>query len=271
MLRYCVHSAPACVRLGQTSLRRLQCLFADTVQHTDSDSLNAVVSDLLSVTTATDVASVANSMIPFYLMTRLPLRRPELHATFLLPVRLAQSPQDCAPNKFGPSIFVALVTAAHNVLLDLDCACSSLVEVFNSIAAGINCDNLSGVVSQSRLLYSDAFAFSQLQPTRAVSAACAALGALVLFYRIMLPLPQQESSGWLSGLAERTAVERVCQYLERSNAIALLIKAVLQSTADLGFKRARDLSDSVELTVWELLVQVCKGLTGTCASDAQWL
>lgn len=284
MLRFCLHAAPACVRSAHSSLRQLLCLFADTMQSTGSCEWNILASELLSAATVTDSVVLIRCMIPFYLMNRELSRGPELRANFLLQPHVPLSPQDCSPAKLGPSIFVALLSAAHVSPSELDCACNPLIEIFDCITSqallvsnqspshsrgvGRSSAVLTGV-SCSHVVY----AFSQLQPARILSAARAAVAALMHFNRITSLLSCEDASAkWLVGLAKKEGVERVCQHLERSGTVASLISLLQDSSTDAGLKRSRA-NDAVlaDSTVWEQLVLVCNGLTGACASDAEWL
>jgi hypothetical protein len=279
MLRFCIHAASACFRLGNAWLRRLQCSFSFIADKSDSESLNILVSEVLSATNHIPRAILIKSMIPFYLMTRVPMRYSELHAVFILPPNLAQSIQDCTPSSLGPSFFVTLVSAAHSSKLQLDDACLTLVEIFNCIIAhalAVAQEDCGSGNSCSAPSYSDASisAITQLQPARILSAARAALSAIMLFNRILGPLMTENSSEtWLAGLAERAGVEHVCVYLERSGVITSLIRAVTNNDDHAGFKRVRDevYDGSSDITVWKRVALVCKGFTGSSASDAEWL
>ncbi len=282
MLRFCIYAAPACIRLGKAWVRRLQCLFAVVVDDARSESLNILVSDVLSLTKHTPGSILIKSLIPFYLITRVPLRRPELYSAFILPPNLAQSVQDCAPSSLGHSIFVALVSAAHSSKLEPECSSHALVEVFNCIIAqelSVNQGDCSSGSSCSAPptdapINAASVTFAQLQPACLLSAARAALSALMLFNRISGPLMAENlSERWLAGLAERAGVEHVCEKLERSGVVTSLIRAIMDSVDYAGFKRFRDedYDGSSDATLWKRVALVCEGFTGTSASDAEWL
>ena len=277
ILRFCIHAAAACVRLGSPTLRRLQILFADTIVDINSDSMNDLVSDLLSAASATEPAVLVNSMIPFYLMTRTQFRLPELHSAFLHQPRAELSARDFAPARLGPAVFVSLVSAAHSFSLGLDLSGFFFAEVANCITHGVAVSSSRGSADEAikldAPLNSAAFAFSQLQPARIVSAVRALLAALMLFNRILQPLSRGSTTAWLAGLADRAGVQLVCQHLEMLGVIDSLINIVRASSDAPGSKRLRDedTGGSTASTVWERIVQVCSAFTGASATDAEWL
>ncbi len=276
VLRFCIHAAAACVRLGYPTLRRLQILFADVVGDIDSESMHALVSDLLSAASATAPTVLVNSMIPFYLMTRTQFRLSELHSAFLHQPRAQLSARDFEPARLGPAVFVSLVSAAHSFSLGLDFGRFFFAEVANCMSHGAAVSSgRSGTDEAIHLdvpLNSAAFVLFQVQPARIVSAVRAYLAALMLFNRILEPLSRGSTTAWLAGLAERTGVELVCQHLEMLGVIDSLINIVQAGSGSPGSKRLRDedAGGSTATTVWERLVQVCSGFTGASAPDAEW-
>ncbi len=281
VLLFCLHAAPVCVRLAHNSLRRLLCVFADTIQGANSHVLDCLASELLSATSAIDSRTWAKSLIPFYLMNRELTRGPELHSAFILRPLAPISAQDYAPSKLGPSILVALVSAAYVLPPDVDSACDPIVDILNSIVAQAESKgsehstimNASGSMHSAASSSSIACASAQLQPARILAAARAAAAALMHFNRMTNIVAKQDANdSWLVGLAEKRGIERVCQHLERSGAVSSLISILQNSLADVGCKRSRVQSDSeTDMTVWQQLVFRCNELSGACALDAEWL
>lgn len=277
ILLFCIHAAAACVRLGYPTLRRLQSLFADIVGDIDSESMNALVSDLLSAASATEPAVLVNSMIPFYLMTRTEFRLSELHSAFLHQPSSELSARDFEPARLGPAVFVSLVSAAHSISLGLDFGRFFFAEVAKCMshvaAVSSGRSSTDGAIHLDMPLNSAVFAFFQVQPARIVSAVRAFLAALMLFNRMLEPLSRGSTTAWLTGLSDRAGVELVCQHLEMLGVIDSLINVVQASSDAPGSKRLRDedAGGSSATTVWERIVQICSGFTGVSAPLAEWL
>ena len=272
VVQFCIHVAPACVRLGQGSLRQLQCLFPDAVESGGHQLLDYAVSVLLSAATAADSADLLRSMLPFYLMTRAPSRRAELQSACLPQPAALLSLQDCSPSRLGPAYFAALVSAAHSPPVELDHTCLPLVEILKTIARKIGghdsvSPDRSGSGSRSSPVYPGApstsppFVFPLLQYARIQPVAAAVATALIQFTRITEPPALGDgNAAWLAGLAERDRVECVCQCLERSGAVALLVDAVQANGGEVGGKRSRDESGDgvLGVTVWQQLALAIK-------------
>ena len=253
-------------------MRQLQCLFADVVESGGHQLLDYAVTVLLSAAAAADSADLLRSMLPFYLMTRAPSRRPELHSACLPQPAALLSLQDCSPSRLGPAYFAALVSAAHSPPVELDHTCLPLVEILKTIARKIGghdsvSPDRSGSGSRSSPVYPGApstsppFVFPLLQYARIQPVAAAVATALIQFTRITEPPALGDgNAAWLAGLAERDRVECVCQCLERSGAVALLVDAVQANGGEVGGKRSRDESGDgvLGVTVWQQLALAIK-------------
>jgi hypothetical protein len=273
-LRCCIHVAAACVRLGQPSLRRLQLLFSKLLEGVEVEILDVFVPELIeAVYVVDDSASLFKSLLPFYVMTLLQSRRPELLASFKLHPHAPLSILNCSPSDFGSSFFVALVSSAHVLPSNLDSFCSPLVEIINGVRSQMLNNIGSGGNWQHSVSISHSvdFTASHYKAASFLSSTRAAAAALIHFR--LITGPHSVEYEWLSGLAEKNGVERVCHYLECSGAVLSLAKATQDVLQDAGLKRPRDQSDggpSVQ-TVWEQLDVVYRALTSASTSDAESL
>lgn len=275
-LRCCIHVATACVRLGQPSLQRLQLLFTKLLEGVEVEILDVFVPELIKAVCDDDSASLVKSMLPFYVITRATSRRPELMAAFTLHPHAPFSILNCPPSEFGSSFFVALVFSAHALPPNLDSVCSPLVDILNGVTSQMLC-NVGSVHDGSWgngqhsvfISHSVDFTASHYKPASFLSATRAAAAALIHFRRIAGPHSVEDE--WLSGLAEKNGVERVCHYLDCSGAVLSLTKAAHDVLHDAGLKRPRDQSDGgvSNQTVWEQLDVVYRALTSASASDAE--
>jgi hypothetical protein len=248
-------------------------LFSKLLEGVEVEILDVFVPELIEAVDVDDSASLFKSMLPFYVMTLSQSRRPLLVASFKLHPQALLSILNCSPSEFCSSFFVALVSSAHVSPSNLDSFCSPLVEILNGVTSQMLYNIGSGGKGQHSVSISHSvdFTASHYKPASFLSSTRAAAAALIHFRLITGPHLAEDE--WLSGLAEKTGVERVCHYFEGSGAVLSLAKATHDVLLDAGLKRPRDQSDggpSVQ-TVWEQLDVVYRALTSASASDTESL